>query len=719
MYFDTSDQIFCDHGEIQIIHSETGFHQGDVLGSWGFMLTIQRLLERLDSHISEMFPEGGDSAFSRKDLLTLFYVDDGYLCGPPEMVKVAIQFLRRYGPNYGYVLNELKGVLKIGECDTIDDALIRVQGYVAVEAIQANSSILLHPNNVNQAKMDDRVDELPPMYIDAFQSEHFEPGDVYGMKVLGSFIGSDEYVTLQLEAVVTEWGRIKQELIDFPHVQQRMLLFRKCFSQKPVHLIRTITARLTSNLVDNFVAMQMEILESMFSQKIPHVYMDFFCLPIRNGGLGLLNHNTISSIAHIASVCGLATFRNAFIDQAENAIEGGNDLITTFGAFGADIVQRLQALKGILDLGEDATLVRIIQKIDELNLEAMKNKTTLQRLLYTRVEKHKIKDLEQIMADEDASLLKFFNWKQIANKSAGMWLDCWCTQEEFTMDNKEFGTALCLRYQMQIPYIDSELKSCACCGKGTKLDPFGHHYISGCKRDIRSGNGFNQGAQIHAIHDQLRYVLYRATKHANTRSIQEPVQLLYVPNAVSQVRPDLHVKFAPINTTEPRDYAIDLTIVCPFHGSESGILSTGYSNLTYDKVELKHINSRAIASKKTKIAKYGPICKNHTKEIKFVPFVVNTTGQIHSEGIAFLRKLAIHAAETRYAADENVFFNYYLKKMSVGLMKLVANTIYAKAVNHFARTINNPKNHLRDGNRDAYLQNVVHPFSHLYINKGD
>ena len=249
------------------------------------------------------------------------------------------------------------------------------------------------------------------------------------------------------------------------------------------------------------------------------------------------------------------------------------------------------------------------------------------------------------------------------------------------------------------------------------MDPFGHHYISGCTKDIRSGNGFGQGAQNHAIHDQLRYVLYRATKHANTRSIQEPVQLLYVPKAKHQLRPDLHVTFTPDNTTDIRDYAVDLTVVCPFYGSKKSVLSTGFK-VSYDKATLKQINSRAINAKKTKIAKYAPTCASRTKKIKFVPFVVNNTGQIHSEGIAFLRKLAIHAAETRYA-DENVFFNYYLKKMSVGLMKLVANTIHAKAVHHFALTINNPKKHLRDGNRAAYLQNVAHPASHVYVDRGD
>jgi hypothetical protein len=600
----------------------------------------------------------------------------------------------------------------------LDDALARAHGYITVEAVQGDSSILLHPTNVVQAKLDVRVDELPPMYIDAFEAVDFDPRTVYGMKVLGSYIGSDEYVTLQLEAVLAEWGRIKQELIDFPHIQQRMLLFRSCFSQKPVHLLRTVTARLTRGLVDKFMDMQMEILESMFGQKIPRLYLDFFCLPVRQGGLGLLNYNTVYSMAHMASTCGLAFIRNTFIELAENApaVEGG-DLTATYGKFGADIVQRLQASKELLGLGGDATLVSVILKVQHLNTEAKEKNTTLQRWLYTLAEKRKIKDLEQIIADEDETLVKFFNWKQITNKSAGMWLNCWCTREEFMMDNKEFGTALCLRYQMKIPYLDPELKSCPCCGKGTKLDLFGHHYISGCKRDIRSGNGFGQGAQIHAVHDQLRYVLYRATKHANTRSVQEPVQLLYVPDADSQVRPDMHVKFAPINTTVIKDYAIDLTVVCPFVGSASDELSTGCSkNLTFDQATFQHINKRAIEAKIKKIKTYRPICES--KNIKFVPFVINNTGQIHSEGLAFLKKLALHAAETRYVADEDVFYNYYLKIMSVGLMKLVTNVIYAKANHHFTLTVNNPKNHLRDGNRAAFQQNLAHPFCR-YVNRGD
>ena len=132
---------------------------------------------------------------------------------------------------------------------------------------------------------------------------------------------------------------------------------------------------------------------------------------------------------------------------------------------------------------------------------------------------------------------------------------------------------------MKIPRI-TEFDSCPCCKHKLKrivegrtfatpcrVDAYGHHFATGCMRDIRSDSGLPQGVQPHAIHDAIRTTLHRIAKHAMARSIQEPTGLLYVPGAANQVSPDLAVNFFTSDFVD-MTYAIDVSVTCPFDGSK-------------------------------------------------------------------------------------------------------------------------------------------------------
>ena len=49
-----------------------------------------------------------------------------------------------------------------------------------------------------------------------------------------------------------ELNHIADNLIDYPDLQGRMLLFRKCFLMKPVHLFRTMPPLLIADFVRGF-----------------------------------------------------------------------------------------------------------------------------------------------------------------------------------------------------------------------------------------------------------------------------------------------------------------------------------------------------------------------------------------------------------------------------------------------------------------------------------
>jgi hypothetical protein len=124
MYFHQSNQFFfAQDGEIRVIPAVVGLHQGDVLGTWMFIMTIQPLLEGLMKHLEELFPVEADEVdgfngaatvgedgedivpvepICFQQLLSLFFVDDGYFCGPSVLVQTAIKYINAEGERFGF-----------------------------------------------------------------------------------------------------------------------------------------------------------------------------------------------------------------------------------------------------------------------------------------------------------------------------------------------------------------------------------------------------------------------------------------------------------------------------------------------------------------------------------------------------------------------------------------------------------------------------------------
>ena len=82
------------------IHSCCGVQQGDPLGPLGFALSLQPLLEHLQTDVSGL-------------RLNVWYLDDGTLMGSPEDLAAALRIVEREGPPLGLHLNRSKSLLYI------------------------------------------------------------------------------------------------------------------------------------------------------------------------------------------------------------------------------------------------------------------------------------------------------------------------------------------------------------------------------------------------------------------------------------------------------------------------------------------------------------------------------------------------------------------------------------------------------------------------------
>lgn len=182
MYLHDACQFVFFDGVVYNIPSRKGFHQGDVLGTWCYIMTLQPLLNALDQHLKQKFGEG--------KCRVMFFVVDGNLCGEHEAVLVAIKCLKQHGPSYGYNIKCNKGAYLIGTQE-VSDRFARLSTFDDCKLDADN--VHLHPDNLREVENEGLV--LPVKYGGKTQAELVRS---YGTKLLCSYVGSNELVRMNL-----------------------------------------------------------------------------------------------------------------------------------------------------------------------------------------------------------------------------------------------------------------------------------------------------------------------------------------------------------------------------------------------------------------------------------------------------------------------------------------------------------------------------------------
>jgi len=269
------------------------------------------------------------------------------------------------------------------------------------------------------------------------------------------------------------------------------------------------------------------------------------------------------------------------------------------------------------------------------------------------------------------------HFQSIQDDTAAKWLQVYPRYADLCIPNEYYSINLNVRYFMDIlPSISSCVNirgaKCIYCSRHRKenneVDRTGHHFINGCSKDC---DDFLQtskpGAHFHATHNHVRHVLYNCCKHSLSPCREEPKDIFIGVDA-SRKRPDVITSLS-VKSVPYVDYAIDVTIVSPFIGVQSGKLQNpaGANVIEPDK--------RANAACKKKNDTYLELC--NAKKVKFVPFVMYTTGKLHSGAVKFLELVAEQAADRRHVPP-GIIKNYYMKLLSVCLVKRIGFIISTK-----------------------------------------
>ena len=223
---------------IKNIGSLHGYHQGDVLASWLYVLTNQPLLESIDKAVCSAFPLVTSSHRQ------LWYIDDGSIHASHEVMEVIIHCLKTEGPKYGYHINPSKGKYLIGRCDSVEQSE-QIRARLVNEFGLADNIIINHPDN------NPSVTSLE------------ENKKIYGVKVVGSFIGTPEFIRNNLDLYFQDLEICANKLMNHKDLQERMILFRDSFIKKPLHIFRTINPIFTQEFASKFECLKIKILCSI------------------------------------------------------------------------------------------------------------------------------------------------------------------------------------------------------------------------------------------------------------------------------------------------------------------------------------------------------------------------------------------------------------------------------------------------------------------------
>jgi hypothetical protein len=228
-------------------------------------MTLQPLLVGLEKIVGE---EGACK----------FYIDDGNICAPHDSMVLALDYLTKEGPKYGFNIKPNKGSYLMGKCQSNEEAERRRELLMSRFHLKA-AMIHSHPQNGGV------------------------PGQ-YGASVLGSFIGTDEFIKAALEKKSAELEKEVEAIKGVESLQIQFLLLRWCFAQKIIYWQRTVPPDLINAYLEPLYTVQKQaILSNILGlPSTPQKHWLMSTLHIQNGGLGLFDSSQTSHAAYVASL---------------------------------------------------------------------------------------------------------------------------------------------------------------------------------------------------------------------------------------------------------------------------------------------------------------------------------------------------------------------------------------------------------------------------------
>jgi hypothetical protein len=557
-------------------------------------MTLQQLLLGLEKII------GKEGVFK-------FYIDDGNICAPHDKMIKALEYLTTEGPKYGFNIKPNKGSYMVGKCASTEEAEQRKQ--LVMTDFHLNASMIhIHPHNGG----------LP---------------EEYGASVLGSFIGTEDFIGKALEKKSRELDTEVEAIMGVESLQLQYLLLRWCFAQKIIYWQRTIPPDLMNKFIEpTYTAQKRTLLSNILGlPSIPQKHWLMSTLHIQNGGLGLFDSSQTSHAAFVASLIeslgplehclqGVLSLEIPMIDQFHSSVTFLNQLSPE------DTIDSSSLLSHLAENDKDSTL---------------------QHFISSKYRPHNQRSVESHFDTpvEVAWLLS------LQDPDAGMWLEVSPKTSMHRMTNSQFRTALTLRlFLPQQSILAGTRCLCRKAPNAVSVDAQGVHYCSGC---------LLTGGRIQT-HNRIRDHIVKMMSHSGVSTITEEQGCFRAQDPDNGCRGDISAFNIP---NRPGKYILDVRLASPVPPNAPITLTMSQAKQDF------RAGNKAFASKQQK---YGAMTA--AANLGFLPLVFEITGRIHPATKEVLRSILAKSSENR-SAPPIAMWRFWISALQIQLQKALADSI--------------------------------------------
>ena len=585
------------------IKSEEGAQQGDSFGPFLFSMGAHPLFMEADRIAGAGFCKA--------------LLDDGTVIAPHDNCIEVLKLFIEEGPKYGFYLNPVKTKILLGTCQDNKEAMARLTSF---------NSLLNIP-----------IDQLPHnIMIHPINSHSTDAKRLYGTRVLGTPIGSKEFIIDWLNEHMINFSNDASRVNNFPNKQCQWLFLYNVLKNKVTHLLRSVDPNLSSLIIPHFNKEIRGVFENILDISCSEQTWSQVTLPFDEGGFNLPDLKDIYIPAYLSSCISVLPH-----------------LLITFPELGKDVYKT-----GNFSYTWCSTLHSLISNTasvaseENVNLDWLSSLPNrhLQRKLSTFWIAEKIKKFNDTC--NSAHTLSRISSLKDNSSSAFLRAIPKCAETKFS--NSQLVTSFRMRLGIPLAFVSNNMK-CTCKGN-PRIDPLGDHFHACPVGNLRQ-----------ARHNMLTAEFKNMLAYAGISSVIEPS--LGLPD--KNLRPDLVAHhpsfnaFSDIPDDCSKNIYFDISVTHPTNQTH-----LNKSNNCYTP------GSAAAARFSDKMCKFQEIIKKI--DALFLPLVFESYGRFHPAVKQLIAQTA-KKASTYHDIPEDKINNYWTIRLSCMLHKGNANLLESRA----------------------------------------
>ena len=592
---------------IQGIDCKEGSQQGCNLGNLLCGMSFQPFVEAL----SRIVKHGKDEAAFAK-----FFVDDGNILSSPTLMLPALEYMVENGPIYGYHMNLSKSVYLVGVRKSYEEAISRKNELTEKFGFNPDN-VHIHPDNY--------------LHQDIDQGSMNELRSKFGAKILGSYVGSEEFIRNSLQLKLEDLEKEAEKLMSCSDIQQKYIFLRYCFDQKITHIMRTTDVQFTESFCEKFDTLKKAIFCSIIGQfdqnTLPADVWTQACLSTSNTGFGITDSTRARYAAYVASIFDCMETLEKIAPDWCNGISDLNSDAIYYLPLAENLlsaIRRIDEISSFEGVKIELTFTQIQEMGHSKEESVIPTKIGRQHDLYTLMNKAVLHNLKQSVL---SSSLKKHAWiLSLELKMSSTFLNVIPKCPSMTFDNMQFRILVNLRLFLDQPDL---LPGIRCdCHRNPVIDNRCHHMLTSCSK---MAFGLR-------VHNSVLNTLKECLQSGGLLVTREPSNMFQnVFDADSQftekeknMRPDLYVhgKRDSYYDDKYKNIVIDASWIHPFP-------IYGNAPYTREKSVIPELSGKRRLQEKR--AKYEAIAT--ANNLKFYPIIFENTGGMISQSYEYLDDL--------------------------------------------------------------------------------